>query len=92
MARMRYAAQALALIREADPDTAVTLNHIRYLAASGKIPVHQVGKARRLINVDALIEFLSCSEADPAAENYQSGNVRQVRERGARYACTASKK
>lgn len=91
MARMRYAAQALALIRDQDPDTAITLNHIRALAASGKIPVHQVGKNRRLINVDALIEFLSRPESEPTKEN-QFGMIRRVSGRGEPYAFTASKK
>lgn len=83
MARMRYAAQALDLIRQEDPDTQLTLNHLRALAASGKIKVHPVGKSRRLINVDDLIEFLSRPENAPTEEN-QSGMIRRVSERGER--------
>lgn len=89
MARMRYAAQALELIREEDPDTQLTLNHLRALATSGKIPVHRVGN-RRLINVDALIEYLS-HPVDPP-EVKQLGMIRRVPERGEKYAFTATKR
>lgn len=76
MARMRYAAQALELIRKEDPETQLTLNHLRALAASGKIPVHRVGN-RRLINVDALIEYLE--SPDKHKETSQIGVIRRIR-------------
>lgn len=89
MARMRYAAQALELIRKEDPETQLTLNHLRALAASGKIPVHRVGN-RRLINVDALIEYLS--HPVDQAEEKQSSMIRRLPERGEKYAFTATKR
>jgi len=79
-ARMRYATEALELIREADPGTPVTLNHIRALAASGKIPVHKIGR-RRLINVDALMEYLAGQAANKAGE-LGIGQIRPVQEGG----------
>lgn len=79
MARMRYAQQALELIREEDPDTAISLNYIRALAASGLIKIHQVGN-RRLINVDDLLDYLSRPENEPTAAN-QIGTIRRVQER-----------
>lgn len=91
MARMRYAAQALELIRELDPNTSISLNYIRALAKNKKIPVHQVGKNRRLINVDALLEFLSHPENGPIEEN-QTGIIRRVSERGERYGLSAATK
>lgn len=74
MARMRYAAQALAELKKQDPDTPVTLNYLRALAASGKIPVHYIGR-RRLINYDALLEFL----ANPEAQDDSTGHKGQIR-------------
>lgn len=80
MARMRYAAQALEELRREDPDTPVTLNHIRALAASGKVPVHKIGR-RRLINVDALMEYLA-GQATNKAEELGIGQIRPVQEGG----------
>lgn len=75
MARMRYAAQALELIRQEDPESCVSLNFIRALAASGKIPVVKIGQ-RRLINVDALIEYLANPDGHGQAD--QVGKIRKV--------------
>lgn len=75
MARMRFPAQALDLIRQEDPGTSVTLNLIRALASSGKIPCEMVGR-RHLINVDALIEYL---EKPTKSEATQLGVVRRIR-------------
>ena len=68
---MRFPAQALAELRKDDPDTPVSLNYIRRLAASGKVPVVMVGR-RRLINYDALLDYL----AHPEPEQY--GKIRPV--------------
>lgn len=76
MARMRFPQQALELIRQEDPDTAVTLNFIRYLAYTGKIPCVKVGR-RHLINVDALIEYLE--NPDKHKEVPQIGLIRKIR-------------
>ena len=54
--RMRYPHQALAELKKDDPGTPVTLYYIRRLAASGAIPVREIGR-RRLINYDALLEY-----------------------------------
>jgi len=74
MARMRYAAQALELLRQEDPESCVSLNFIRSLAASGKIPVVQIGQ-RRLINYDALVEFL----ANPDTQQKQADQIGKIR-------------
>lgn len=75
MARMRYAAQALELIRQEDPESCVSLNFIRALAASGKIPVVKIGQ-RRLINVDALMEYLANPDSHERVD--QIGKIRKV--------------
>jgi excisionase family DNA binding protein len=80
VARMRYPQQALELIREEDPGTSITLNYIRALAYSGKIPCVKVGR-RHLINVDALVEFL----ANPEEHNSrldQFGKIRKIADVG----------
>lgn len=61
MARMRYAKEAVSLIQQEDPGSPITVNYIRTLAASGKIPVVQIGR-RKLINVDALQDYLQNPE------------------------------
>lgn len=57
MARMRTAEGALEVIREQDPDTAVTLRMIRRLINTGALPYVPVGR-KKLINVDGLMAYL----------------------------------
>lgn len=70
---MRFPAQALEELRKDDPNTPVTLNYIRVLAASGRVPVVKVGR-RRLINYDAMLEYL----ANPTEEQSQRGVIRRI--------------
>lgn len=56
--RMRTAEGALAIIRENDPETAVTLRYIRRLIATGEIPSRPVGR-KKLVNVDVLLDYLA---------------------------------
>ncbi len=70
---MRFPAQALEELRKDDPNTPVTLNYIRALAASGRVPVVKVGR-RRLINYDAMLEYL----ANPTEEHPQRGIIRRI--------------
>lgn len=55
--RMRTAEGALAIIKEQDPDTAVTLRYIRRLITEGTIPHVPVGR-KKLVNVDGLLAYL----------------------------------
>lgn len=55
--RMRTAEGALAIIKEEDPGTAVTLRYIRRLIAAGTIPHIPVGR-KKLVNVDELLAYL----------------------------------
>lgn len=70
---MRFPAQVLEELRKDDPNTPVTLNYIRSLAASGRVPVVKVGR-RRLINYDAMLEYL----ANPTEEQPQHGVIRRI--------------
>lgn len=62
MPRMRTAAGILALIREADPGTAVTEYHIRRLMKSGAVHVSRSGR-KVLADADTVIALLSTGEA-----------------------------
>ena len=54
MARMRTAEGVMAIIREQDPKTQVTVHAIRRLIASGKVPVTCCGR-KYLVDADAMI-------------------------------------
>lgn len=58
VARMRTAEGALAIIREMDPDTAVSLRSIRRLINTGVVPCCPIGR-KKLVNVDLLIGYLA---------------------------------
>lgn len=73
--KMRFPAQALKELKEEDPNTPITLNYIRALAASGKIPVTKVGR-RYLINYDGMLEYL----ANPQPEPKEYGVIRKIAE------------
>lgn len=55
--RMRTAAGALAILKEEDPGTAVTLRQIRAMINTGKIPHVPVGR-KKLINMEHLYKCL----------------------------------
>lgn len=76
LARMRTLDESYAEIKKMDENTAISKYYIRQLALSGKIPVVMCGR-KRLINLDALIEYLSSSAAEPsnAADN---GKIRAI--------------
>ena len=76
MTRMRFPSEALAELKKIDPETPVTLNFIRTLARSGKIPFVPIGK-RRLLNFDALLEYLQNPPAEREPEEY--GQIRRIR-------------
>lgn len=55
--RLRTAEGALEIIKGEDPDTAVTLRHVRRLIATGAVPHVPVGR-KKLVNVDRLLAYL----------------------------------
>lgn len=77
--RMRFPQQALEELRRIDPQTPVSLSFIRRLVKSGAVPSVPVGAGRRrLVNLDALIEYLS----NPPADEVQTARgIRPVSER-----------
>lgn len=74
--RMRFAAQAHAQLLADDPGSAVTLNYVRQLAASGAVRTKAVGKSRRLIDYDDLLAYLASDEAEQERQDY--GTIRPV--------------
>lgn len=76
-ARMRFPAQALDELRKSDPETQVSLKMIRRLVHTGAIPSVPVGNgSRRLLNYDALLDYLAAPPADKPAERVQG--IRRV--------------
>lgn len=61
--RLRTIPQAFEEIKRQDPDTAFTLRALRRMANNGEIPTVQI-ESKRLVNVDLLLEHLSCYNDD----------------------------
>lgn len=77
MPRMRTAKQVLEIIREEDPGSAISLTFIRNLINSGKLPVVCAGK-KKLINVDAVLEYIAKGELPEAETQSEFGCIREV--------------
>lgn len=76
MPRMRTIQEAIAAVKEQDPNTAITAHFVRQLVISGEFPSIKAGK-KYLINLDSLFEFLANPQTtDKESEN---GNVRKIR-------------
>lgn len=76
LARMRTLDEAYAEIKRMDENTSLSKYFIRRLALSGEIPVVMCGR-KRLINLDALIDYLS--SADNAAAVSPTGDgIRRI--------------
>ena len=59
MPRMRTVDQAVAQIRQDDPQSCLTRHALRKLVLTGVVPCVKTGK-KRLINYDRLLAFLAC--------------------------------
>lgn len=80
-ARMRFAAQAVREIRQLDPNTQVSVRFVRHLVATGAVPSVPVGAgSRRLVNLDALLDYLENPTADAPEPVH---GIRRVDERQA---------
>lgn len=64
-ARMRTIPKAYEEIKSLDPHTYLTLRALRRMVNNGEIAVIQVA-SKRLINLDLLLEKLSCYNNDAA--------------------------
>ncbi len=72
-ARMRYISQAVSEIYQLDPNSPVSARLIKHLVNQGIVPSVPVGNGtRRLINLDALLEYFE-NPQPPAAP--ADGNI-----------------
>ena len=76
LARMRTLDECYNEIKAMDKNTAISKYYIRQLALSGKIPVVMCGR-KRLINLDALIEYLSGS-GTAESNNADNSKIRPI--------------
>lgn len=76
LARMRTLDEAYAEIKRMDENTSLSKYFIRRLALSGEIPVVMCGR-KRLINLDALIDYLSSAD-NAAAVSPISDGIRRI--------------
>ena len=81
MARMRTIDAAMTLIREVDKGTSLTKYALRRMVLTGEIPSVVVGKNKRLINVDMLLERLASPDAWTQPQPSLPGVIRPVDER-----------
>ena len=82
-ARMRYISQAVSEIHQLDPNSPVSARLIKHLVNQGIVPSVPVGNGnRRLINFDALLEYLE-NPKSPAtdANNNTVHGIRRIEER-----------
>lgn len=68
-ARMRFVQQALAELKAEDPNTNVTEHYLRQLVKSGAVPTVTVGRNRKLLNYDKLLEYLENPQPVPEMVN-----------------------
>ena len=80
MPRMRTIEEAIKLLRQEDPGCQLTKHALRQMVLAGQVPFVQIGKTKRLINVDALLVQLGAPQSGAPAEP-QNGIVRAVPER-----------
>lgn len=78
--RMRTLPECIAMLKELDPDTAVTLTALRRKVKCGELPSVEVG-SKKLVNFDILLESLCVSVPAPISE---TGKIRRIDEKGAR--------
>lgn len=69
-ARMRFAKQAIEELRKEDPETRVTEHYLRKLIKTGAVPSVKIGNNRRLINYDALLEYLASPHEEQTGKEH----------------------
>ena len=75
--RMRTLPEAVAMLREQDSKTAVTLTALRRMAKRGELPVIMIA-SRRLVNFDTLLEILTNPGAGSSPAPIESGQIRRI--------------
>ena len=82
-ARMRYISQAVSEIHQLDPNSPVSERLIKHLVNQGIVPSVPVGNGtRRLINLDALLEYFENPQSPATdANNNTVHGIRRIEER-----------
>ena len=75
--RMRTQKECLKLLRQDDPDTALTQTALRTKVLTGEIPHVKVG-AKRLVNYDALLLYLQSPEQSKEYVTADYGKIRRL--------------
>lgn len=75
--KMRTAPEAIAMLKELDPDTAFTLRALRRMMKNGEIPVVNIA-SQRLIDFNVLLEYLHNGTARKADEAFEYGKIRRI--------------
>lgn len=77
--RMRTAEKVLEIIKAEDPNTEVTLYHLRRMIRAGAVPVVACGR-KKLVNADAILDLLTSGYVLPQQEPVPQtgGGIRRV--------------
>ena len=76
--RMRTLEQAYKMLKEIDPDTAVTKHSLYVKMRSGEIPCIMAG-TKRLINFDLLVEILNNPQNIQEPLTLPLGKIRKIK-------------
>lgn len=74
---MRTITEAIAAIREVDPQTAFTQTALRRMIKTGEIPSVKSG-CKYLVNLDVLFDYLNNPIAQTAAESSVNTGIYQI--------------
>lgn len=76
--KMRLISEAFAEIKEADPNTAITMTGFRRLVLDGKIPSVSIGK-KRLVDMQNVEHFFEYGTAKEKTDSQlESGKIRRI--------------
>ena len=78
--KMRTAPEAIAMLKELDPDTAFTLRALRRMMKNGEIPVVNIA-SQRLIDFNVLLEYLHNGTPSTGDKMLEYGKIRRIPER-----------
>lgn len=79
-ARMRTINEAIAAIRESDPQTAFTPTALRRMIKRGEIPSISVGN-KYLVNLDTVISYLNNPSQTVNQRQFEVIGIRKIKER-----------
>ena len=77
--RMRTIPECVAMLKELDPETAITITALRNMVKRGEVPAVPVG-SKRLINFDMLLEMFCLKRPAPAPSSGEYGKIRPISE------------